>query len=94
MKYQLTICRPVYIGTWVSDVQLCIDGLRFTAFVAVESEEPSATRRPGTGVYQSQGTIPHDSQHGLIAFLDECTRLWRHENITIKRKEDTLSQND
>ena len=85
MKYQLTICRPVYVGIWVFDVQLCIDGLWFAAFVAVEREEPSTTRPPGTGVYQSQGTIPHDSQHGLIMFLDESTRLWRHgNNIYIK----------
>ena len=78
MKYQLTICRPVYVGGHcVSEVQLCIDGLWFAAFDVVESEEPSTTRCTGhgTGVYQSQDTTPHDSQHGLVAFLDESTRL-------------------
>ena len=82
------------VGTSVSDEQLCINGLWFATFVAVESEEPSTTRLTGTGVSQSQVTIPHDSQHGLIPFLDESTRLWGHGNTSIKRKEDILNQND
>ena len=91
LKCQPTKCHPVSVGTrTVFVVQLCINGLWFAAFFPVESEEPSATGSTmGTSMKQPQGTIPYDSQHGLIPFLDELTRLWRKNssiNLLVTRQ--------
>ena len=71
-----TIRRSVYVDGCGSDVELCVDGPRFTALLSVDGEEPTASRGAlRAGMYQSQVTIPHDSQHSVIPLLDEITRL-------------------
>ena len=73
---QPTICRSVYVVGSVTDVELRVDGPRFAALLAFDSEEPTATRGDlGAGMHQSQVIVPHDSQHSVIPLLDELTRL-------------------
>ena len=61
------------------DQYLCIDGPRVTAFFPVDGEEPAAIGIAlRAGMYQSQASIPHDSQHSIIPFLGELTRLLEH----------------
>ena len=61
------------------DQYLCIDGPRVTALLPVDGEEPAAIGIAlRAGMYQSQASIPHDSQHSIILFLGELTRLLEH----------------
>ena len=72
----LTISWPVYMEVVRIDEYLCVDGFRFFALLTVDSEEPAANRAElWAGIYQSQETVPHDSQHSVIPLLDETTRL-------------------
>ena len=73
---QSTICWPVYVVGSATGEELFVDGARFAALLAVDSEEPAATRAAlRAGMYQSQVAVPHDSQHSVIQLLDEITRL-------------------
>lgn len=77
-----TVCRSVHVVGLRDDVKLRVDGFRLAAFVSVESEEPTTTRAPlGAYVYHSHVTVPYDTQHGVLLFLDEVARLQQNGNI-------------